>query len=1051
MPAPETLDGLLRARCIGPTRGGRVVAVAGSYDDPATFYFGACAGGVWKTTDAGMYWQCVSDGFFTTASVGAIYVAPSDSNVIYAGTGETTIRIDVSHGDGLYRSTDAGRTWTNTGLQDTRHIAKVKVHPTDPDTAWVAALGHAFGPNPERGVFKTTDGGKHWNHVLLVNDKAGAVDITHDANPRILYASIWEAYRSFWMISSGGDDSGIWQSTDGGDTWTGISDRPGLPMGTLGKIAVAASPAKSGRVWALIEHAKEGGLYRSDDMGHTWAKVSDDQKLLSRAWYYIHLTADPVDPETVYVNNLDFYRSTDGGRTFIEIPTPHGDNHDLWIDPTNNQRMIQGNDGGANVSLNGGMSWSSIYNQMTAQFYHLGISDEDPYIVYGTQQDNTSIAVPSQTNGPAIRWGDCYVAGTGESGYIQPHPENPGIVYVGAIGSSPGGGNALQRYDRAIDQIRLITTWPELTRGSGSGEHRYRFNWTYPIVISPHDPNTIYIGGNMVFKTTDEGQTWVPISPDLSRADPATLQKTGGPVNLDSIGAEVYATVFSLVESQHKKGVLWAGSDDGLIHISRDNAKTWTSITPPDLPEWTMISGIELSPFDAKTAYVAGTRYKLDDYEPYLYVTRDYGKSWTRIDSTLPRHDFTRVIRCDPTRPGLLYAGTEIGLYISMDDGINWQRLQLNLPVAPVAEILVKNDDLVIGTHGRAIWIIDDITPIRELASSGAPNAPHLFPPRETTRILPGIDWSDDVPGFINYLGQSGGGYWSKKDENGLTTRTFLDTGENPPRGAVLTWHLEEIPAEPIELTIKNASGKTVRAFTSRQPDDEPVAKDPRVPANQGWNRFIWDLRHDPATRITGNDPISEMTIPGPFVAPGDFAVILKTGETELTQPLKIVKPGYVSTSDSALKSQEELLLRMHRQIDRTALRINQMRDLRAQLRGWENRAKDAPKGKYVVEGAKTLRERVLEIEQTLLMPDLRFGWADGINAGARLFDKLINLPGAVQLGDYPPTAAAEEAFEDISAKIEKQFKAFDKLAKKDLAALNATISSAKLGAVLIP
>jgi len=624
-------------------------------------------------------------------------------------------------------------------------------------------------------------------------------------------------------------------------------------------------------------------------------------------------------------------------------------------------------------------------------------------------------------------------------------------VYVGAIGSSPGGGNALQRYDRAVDQIRLITTWPEYTRGSGSGEHKYRFNWTYPIVISPHDPNTIYIGGNMVFKSTDEGQTWAPISPDLSRVDPNTLQKTGGPVNLDSVGAEVYATVFSLVESPHRKGVLWAGSDDGLIHITRDNAKTWTNVTPPDLPQWTMISGIELSPFDAKTAYVAGTRYKLDDYEPYLYVTRDYGKSWTRIDSTLPRLDFTRVIRCDPTRPGLLYTGTETGLYLSMDDGNNWQRLQLNLPVAPVAEILVKGDDLVIGTHGRSIWIIDDITPIRQLAVSGSPSAAHLFPPRQTTRVLPGIDWSDDVPDFVNYLGQAGGGYLTKKDENGLTTRTFLDTGENPPRGAIITFHLDEAPPEPIELTVKYADGETVRSFTSRQPGDEPIAKDPRVPANAGWNRFVWDLRHAPATKITGNDPIGEETIAGPFVSPGDFTVTLKTGEEALTQPLKVVKPANVPTSDDALKSQEALLLRMHRQIDHTAIRINQMRDLRTQLQGWETRAKDTPKGRKIVESAKSLREKVIEIEQTLLMPDLRPGWADAINAGPRLFDKLINLPGVVQLGDYPPTAAAGEAFQDLTTKIEKQIKAFDKLAKKDLVALNATISSAKLGAILIP
>ncbi|HEU5086172.1 MAG TPA: glycosyl hydrolase, partial [Roseiflexaceae bacterium] len=489
--AAETFDGLLKWRCIGPFRGGRVVAVAGDYNDPTVFYFGACAGGVWKTQDGGQYWQCVSDGFFNTAAVGALAVAPSDSNVIYAGTGETTIRIDVSHGDGVYKSTDAGRTWSHMGLSDTRFIGKIRVHPTNPDIVYVAALGHAFGPNKERGVFKSTDGGKNWKQVLFKSDKAGAVDLSLDPhNPRQLYAAVWEAHRSFWQISSGGPDSGIWKSSDGGDTWEDISERPGLPKGLKGKIAVAASPAHSGRVWALIEHRTEGGLYRSDNGGSSWEKVSDNQHLLSRAWYYTHLTPDPVDGDTVYVNNLSFWKSTDGGRTFFEIATPHGDNHDLWIDPNNNQRMIQGNDGGACVSYNGGASWSSIYNQPTAQFYHLATDTRDPYYVYGTQQDNSSIAVPSRSSHNGIHWADCFIAGTGESGYIAVRPDNPDIVYVGAIGSSPGGGNCLQRYDHRTRQIRLITTWPESNSGRGAIEQKYRFAWTYPIVISPHDTNT---------------------------------------------------------------------------------------------------------------------------------------------------------------------------------------------------------------------------------------------------------------------------------------------------------------------------------------------------------------------------------------------------------------------------------------------------------------------------------------------------------------------------------------------------------------------------------
>ncbi len=721
MAEPIQIDGIHRWRSIGPFRGGRVVTVAGSYHDDSTFYFGGCAGGVWKTIDGGTYWRNVTDGYLTSSAVGAIAVAPSDSNVIYAGTGETTIRIDVSHGDGVYRSTDAGHSWSHLGLSDTRFIGKIRVHPSDPDTVWVAALGHAFGPNRERGVFKSTDGGANWNQTLFVSEKAGAVDLTLDANPRMLYAAVWEAHRSFWMISSGGPESGLWQSKDGGETWADISGRPGLPTGIWGKIGVSASPARTGRVWALIEHRTEGGLYRTDNYGDSWEKVSDDQNLLSRAWYYTHITADPVDPETVYVNNLSFWKSTDGGRTFAEIATPHGDNHDVWIDPANNQRMIQANDGGANISYNGGRSFSTILNQPTAQFYHLCTDNRDPYTIYGTQQDNTSIAIPSRVGSPNITWSDCYVAGSGESGYIAIDPEDDDILYVGAIGSSPGGGNSLQRYDRRRDQIRLITTWPELNRGLGADAQKYRFAWTYPIVFSPHDPDTLYIGGNIVFKTTNEGQTWEPISPDLSRADPETLKVSGGPVNLDAVGAETYATVYSLVESPRSRGTIWAGSDDGLVHLTRDGGANWTNITPPDMLEWTMVTGIELSPFEDGKAYLCGTRYKTDDYRPYLWVTSDHGATWRRIDSGLPDAEFTRVIRADPEVSGLLYLGTELGVYVSFDDGADWQPLQLNLPVVPVFELIIKDGDLIAGTHGRSIWILDDLTSLRSNRTQSRP------------------------------------------------------------------------------------------------------------------------------------------------------------------------------------------------------------------------------------------------------------------------------------------------------------------------------------------
>jgi photosystem II stability/assembly factor-like uncharacterized protein len=1076
----ETNDfrGLLEWRCIGPFRGGRVVAVAGDYQNANVFYFGGCAGGVWKTSDAGAYWECVSDGFFNTAAVGALAVAPSDPNVIYAGTGETTIRIDVSHGDGVYKSTDAGKTWAHIGLADTRQIGKIRVDPHNPDIVYVAALGHAFGPNTERGVFKSTDGGKTWRQVLFKSEQAGAVDLSIDmTNSRILYAAIWEGSRSFWQISSGGPESGLWRSTDGGETWADLSDKPGLPKGLKGKIGVAASPAQPGRVWALIEHKTAGGLYRSDDGGEKWERVSDNQHLVSRAWYYIHITADPQDPDTVYINNLNFYKSTDGGKTFAEIATPHGDNHDLWIDPHNPQRMIQGNDGGANVSLNGGLTWSSIYNQPTAQFYHIAADNRDPYYVYGTQQDNSSVAVPSRSHHSCISWGDCYIAGTGESGYIAVRPDDHNIVYVGAIGSSPGGGNSIQRYDHRTRQIRLITTWPEVMSGHGARAEKYRFAWTYPIVISPHDVNTLYIGGNRVFKTTNEGQSWTPISPDLTRADPKTLQPTGGPVNLDAIGAETYATVFAFAESPHEPGVLWAGSDDGLLHISRDGGASWARITPPDLPEWTMISCIEISPHDKATAYLAATRYKLDDYHPYLYKTSDYGQTWQRIDSGIAADAFTRVIRADPARKGLLYAGTETGLYLSFDDGVSWQRFQLNLPVAPVHDLLIKGSDLIAGTHGRSIWILDDITLLHQMRDTIRAADAHLFTPRTAARVSSGIDWSSDLPGK-NYVGSTTGAYLVTKTPENATVRKYLDAGQNPPQGAIITYYLKQQPADIITLSFKDAQGKEVRTFKSKPAErtepaaadqeataeaaagvegpgeapatkDDPSAKELKISANAGWNRFVWDLRHTPATKIEGKDPPAEMTIEGPLVVPGAYQATLTIGEQSLTESFQVIGDPATAASQEDLQAQFDLLMQIHQRIDATIKAINRMRDLRGQLEGWSKRVEGLPNGKPIAEGAAALKSKVLEVEKAFLIPDLRPGWADNLNNGVRLLEQIVSLPSGVSLGDYRPTDQAHEVFQHLSAKIDAQLARFAQLIETDLAALNAQIATAQIGALV--
>ena len=743
------LHDVMNWRCIGPFRGGRVVAVAGDPRDHNVFYFGACAGGVWKTYDAGTYWENISDGFFNSAAVGAIAVAESDPNVVYAGTGEACIRSDVSHGDGAYRSTDAGKTWQHVGLDDTRHIARIRVHPQDPDLVYVAALGHAFGPNGQRGVFRSRDGGKSWDHVLSKSDKAGAIDLSMDANnPRVLYAAIYEVLRTPWSLTSGGPDTALLRSTDGGDTWADLTASPGMPGGIKGRIGVAASPARDGRVWAIVE-AEDGGLFRSDDRGDTWERVCDDAKVRQRPFYHHHIFADPKDPETMWVLAIQAWKSTDGGRTFTIATSPHNDHHDLWIDPANPHRMVQGNDGGACVSLNDGVTWSTIYNQPTSQFYHLTTDTQFPYRVYGTQQDNTAISVPSRSGKRSILWQDCYPVGSSESGYIAVRPDDPNIVYSGAMGSAPGGGGTLLRYDHGTGQTRIITVWPEILYGKGAKDQKYRFQWTYPIVISPHDPGVLYAAGNHVFRSTDDGTSWEEISPDLTRNDPSKGQPGGGPITRDVAGCEHYCTIFSFAESPHEPGVFWAGSDDGVVHISRDGGSSWDNVTPPALQEWATVSMIEVSPHDAATAYVAAVRYKLDDYRPYLYKTNDYGASWSTISDGFPDQEFTRVIREDPAVRGQLYVGTETRVYVSLDGGGSWEPLQLNMPVAPIYDLAIKDGDLVAATHGRSFWILDNLTYLRQLGEKALGNEAHLFQPPVAHRTPPALQrCSEGTSGF---------------------------------------------------------------------------------------------------------------------------------------------------------------------------------------------------------------------------------------------------------------------------------------------------------------
>ena len=1026
----------LKWRSIGPPRGGRVVAVAGDPSDPMVFYFGACAGGVWKTRDGGAYWENVSDGFFNTASVGAIAVSEADHNVVYAGMGESCIRGDITYGDGVYKSTDAGKTWSRLGLEETRHIARVRIHPNDPDLVYVAALGHAFGPNKERGVYRSRDGGKTWEQVLFRSEKAGAADLSMDpTNPRILYAAIWEVQRTPWSLLSGGPESGIFRSADGGDTWTEITDRPGLPKGLKGRMGIAASPAKPGRVFVTIE-AEEPGVFRSDDGGETWELMTDNRDVQARPWYYQHVIADPQDADTIWILSAQVWRSIDSGKTFTPVTTPHADNHDLWIDPKNPQRMIEGNDGGACVTFNGGDSWSTIYNQLTAQFYHVRADNQFPYRVYGTQQDNSAISVPSRSHKGTISWGDCYTVGSAESGHIAVHPEDPNIVIAGSIGSSPGGGGNMLRYDHRTGQVRIITVWPELYQGWGAKDHRYRFQWTYPILFSPHDPNVLYAAGNVAFRSTDQGGSWEPISPDLTRHDPTTLEPSGGPITKDTTGAETYATIFAFAESLHEKGVFWAGSDDGLVHISRDGGKTWEDITPNGLPEWSLISMIEPSPHDPAAAYMAATRYKLDDTRPMLYKTGDYGATWVNVSAGIPQHDYTRVVREDPGRRGLLYAGTETGIYVSFDDGASWDSLQSNLPKSPVYDLVLKDDELVVATHGRSFWVLDDVTPLRQFAGDLAGRDLHLMKPRATYRLPGPFGARRSAPGK-NYQLALGAAvtFTETKGPENQTVRKFLDAGENPPDGVIVTYYLKEKPEGEVTLSFLDSKGELIKTFSSNVPEDESsdAAAEPRVRAEAGVSRFVWNLRYPLARKALGDKATEQMIqTTGPLAPPGTYQVRLTAGGQSQTEQFQVVKDPRVAATQDDFTAQFDLFIRIRDKLSETNDAINRLRNVKTQVTEWVDRAAGGAAAETVSNAGSGLKEKLSVIEGELLQVNYK-GERDRLNFPVRLNRKLGELAAVVASSDSAPTKQSYDVFADLSGRIDVQLRSLQQVLDEDL------------------
>ena len=1043
----------LEYRLVGPFRGGRVGAVAGDPSDPRVFYFGSTGGGVWKSLDGGAFWQNVSDGFFQRASVGAIAVATADPNVLYVGMGESCIRGNVSHGDGVYRSTDAGRSWTHLGLSDTRHIAKVRVDPKDPNVVYVAALGHAHGPNEQRGVFRSRDGGSTWDHVLFRSQDAGASDLSMDPfNPRVLYASFWEARRGPHYLNSGGPGSGLFKTTDGGNTWTELSHNKNLPKGLLGKIGVSASGAQRDRVYAIFE-AEDGAVFRSDDGGETWERLCDNRELRERAWYYHHIIADPRDPETVWVLNTETWRSNDGGRTFSEFAIPHGDNHDLWIDPHNTQRMIEGNDGGACVTFNGGATWSTLYNQPTAEFYHVTTDTRTPYRLHGAQQDNTTMSVPSRSSLAAITNSENWDVGGGESGYIAVRPDNPDIIFAGNY------LGYLTRYDHRTGQARSIEVWPDDTLGAGAKDARYRFQWTFPTLLSPHDPNVLYATGNHVFRSTDEGQTWQEVSPDLTRNDPSTFEPSGGPLTKDNTGAEYYGTVFAFAESPRERGVLWAGSDDGLVHVSRDNGASWQNVTPPGLPEWSLISIIDASPHDAGTAYVAANRYKLDDFSPYLFKTSDYGSSWTRITTGLPENVFCRVLREDPTRRGLLYAGTETGVYVSFDDGGSWQTLKGNLPVVPIHDLVIKEPegDLVLATHGRSFWVLDDLGPVRAVFDSAETV---LAKPRPVVKYGVNSGFGHKAVAGKNYSmpGALMVTYTQVEDKRtGDKITQYLDAARNPPSGAIIDYFLASKPDDHISLTFLDSSGAEIRSFSSRNPEEEATTeeekqaakkkKEPRIPKEEGLNRWVWNLRYPDATKIDDDDTANELVesgIAGPQVPPGTYRVRLTVGDKTYEQDFEVRKDPRVDASDADLQTQFELLRQVHQRLSDTHQAVNQLRAIRRRAEDWASRAKDKPDLESVHKAATALIERLKPIEGELIQAEAK-ARSDTLNFPIRLNGKLASLTSMIASGDGAPTASAQGVFEDLSKRVQTQLDQLGEVLATEVAYLNQSIQNAKL------
>ncbi|OJJ19088.1 glycosyl hydrolase [marine bacterium AO1-C] len=1012
----------MRWRNIGPFRGGRSVTATGVRQYPHMYYMGSTGGGVWKTEDAGITWKNISDKYFKTGSVGAIAVSESDPNVVYVGMGEHAVRgVMTSAGDGVYKSEDGGRTWKHLGLAKTRHISAIRIHPDNPEVVYVAAQGAVHGATQERGIYKSVDGGKTWKKTLFVNDLTGASDLSMDMrNPRILYAAMWEHIRYPWQVKSGGKGSGLYKSTDGGETWKPL--KAGLPK-MMGKTSVDVSRANPNRVYANIE-AKKGGVFRSDNGGLTWRRINGDRVTQARSWYYMEVFADPKNEDVVYVLNAPVLKSVDGGKTFKPVRVPHGDNHDLWINPDNNQIMINANDGGANISFNGGKSWSAQDNQPTSQFYRVTTDDRFPYYVYGGQQDNSSVAIASRTNGRGITWKDWYAVAGCESAYLAFDPKDPRYILGGCY------QGLIFVYDHETKEQKNVMAHPFLGLGSIPKDVKYRYNWNAPIIASLHDPKTIYHAGNVLFKTTNYGQSWQVISADLTRNEKNKQGKGGGPITNEAAGGEVYGTIMYVAESKHEKGTLWVGSDDGLLHLTKDEGKTWNNVTPKGLGE-AMINSIEVSPHDKATAYVVATRYKFNDFAPMIYKTTDYGKSWKKITNGIAAESFARVVREDQVRKDLLYAGTETGLYVSMDGGNQWKRLRLNLPIVPINDLTIRNNDLVAATAGRAFWILDDLSPLQQFKKADAQKPMMAYTPRNSYKMN-----GASIPASRSGVGQ------------------------NPPNGVIMYYALSKKldSIQSLVLEILDSQNKVIRTLSSKKPKKSaryfgaPAPKRP-LAVRLGLNRVVWNMAREglpavPKVFIFGGTAASR-------VAPGNYKARFKLMTedkitAEQTVSFEILADPRLKASSADFAQQQRLILELESNVRDINNKLKQIRSARQQIKQMSAVMKNRKEAKALVDSAKATMKKIKQWERGLIQPDQKT-FQDVINFPNKLVSEMMFIRNNMDSHDPRITEGAKQRMKEVIGMWQKHKQGFDQLLKNDIAQINKMYNSLNMNRIVIP